>query len=607
MELHEQPLTTPESTPEAALVATEETVETVAETAAQAPAAPLSKQEIVEAAKALSLKEAAVITREDVNRLKVQFYAIRHEELAQEKAEFLAKGNEEAAFAARPDEEEAEFKAALTAIKEKKAALAAEQEAERQANLVLKNEIIAKIDAAAEDADNVHRHIDTVRELQQQFKAIGEVPAPEVSNLWKRYQTATERFYDQLKVNKDLRDLDFRKNLESKQLICNEAEQLAEVPDVVVAFRRLQDLHDKWREIGPVAKELRDEIWNRFKDASAVVSKKYQAFFEERKANERANEEAKTALCERMEQIDMDSLKSFAAWDDMTKTVLEIQEQWKSLGFASRKTNAALFSRFRALCDAFFSAKAAYFKSVKDDLSVNLAKKLTLCEKAEELKDSTDWKKASDTLIELQKEWKSIGAVPKKQSDAVWKRFRAACDYFFEQKKQSGSETRRTEQANLKEKRAIIEQLKAIQPADDTNRDEAKATVRGLMAKYQAVGHVPFRDKDKIHDAYRAEVSRLFDQLDMSTAKANMAAFEASVTEMAGDERELMRQRDKLMRSLEMKKAEIKTFENNLGFFNSRSKNGEAMLNDMQRRIARLRDEQANIEKKIALLSEKIK
>ena len=605
MELHDQPLTTPEETAGDAFITPEENAET-AETTTVA-AAPMGKTEIVAALEKISQKDAAEITREEVNRLKVQFFAIRHDELAAEKAEFLAKGNEEAAFAALPDEHEDVFKAALNIIKEKKAELAAAQEAERLINLDKKNAVIDEIDAASEDTDNVHRHLDKVRELQQQFKAIGEVPAPEVSNLWKRYQTATEKFYDQLKVNKDLRDLDFRKNFESKLLICEESERLSEEPDVVVAFRRLQDLHDKWREIGPVAKEQREDIWNRFKDASAVINKKYQAFFEERKAAERANEEAKNALCEQIEAISLDELKSFAAWDEKTKAVLQAQEEWKKLGFASRKTNAALFTRFRSLCDNFFSSKATYFKSVKDDLSENLAKKLTLCEKAEELKDSTDWKKTTDKLIALQNEWKSIGAVPKKQSDAVWTRFRAACDYFFEQKKQTGSDTRRTEQANLKEKKAIIEQLRAITAEGAADIAAAKASVRELMGKYQQIGHVPFRDKDKLHDAYRAEVSRLYDELDMSTAKAGMAAFEASVDEMSGDSRELMRQRDKLMRSLEMKRSEIKTFENNLGFFNSRTKSGEAMLNDIQRRISRLRDDQTNIEKKIALIDSKLK
>jgi hypothetical protein len=604
MELQEQPLTAPESTPasESAPIAPEATVEP-----APAAATPLTKSEIVAALEQTAQKPAADITRDEVNRLKVQFYNIRHDELAVEKAEFLAKGNEEAAFAPHPDPMEDAFKAAINSIREKKAELAAQIEAEKQANLDKKNEIIAAIESAADDADNVHRHLEHVRELQQEFKTIGDVPATEASAIWKRYQLATERFYDQLKVNKDLRDLDFRKNLETKTLICEEAEHLAEEPNIVDAFRRLQDLHNKWREIGPVAKELREEIWNRFKEASAVINKKYQAFFEERKANEKENEDAKTALCERVEAIEIEAINSFAAWDEKTKDVLAAQEEWKKLGYASRKTNNTLFARFRAACDKFFSAKAAYFKTVKDDQSENLAKKLSLCERAEELKDSTDWKKTTDAFIALQADWKKIGAVPKKQSDAVWTRFRAACDYFFEQKKASGSDTRRTEQANLKEKRAIIEQLKAItaESAGD-DRQAAIVKVRELMTQYQQIGHVPFRDKDKVHTAYRAEVSRLHDELDMSTARAGMAAFESAVNELDGNDKELLRQRDKLVRSLEMKRNEIKTFENNLGFFNSRSRSGEAMLRDMQHRIARLRDEQANIEKKIAIIDGKI-
>lgn len=580
------------------------TSEAAVNDATQPKPAPLTKAQIVERMQEIAGKDAAEITREEVNRMRVQFYAIRHDEMAAEKAAYLADGGAEDAFTPAADEAEEQFKAAYQTIKEKKATLAAEQEAERQANLEKKNAIIAEIDAAADDTDNVHRLLERVRELQTEFKAIGEVPAPEVSDLWKRYQLATEKFYDQLKVNKDLRDLDFRKNLESKTLICEEAARLAEEPDVVVAFRRLQDLHNKWREIGPVAKEHREELWARFKDLSAEINKKYQAFFEERKAVEQQNEQSKLALIERVEAIKPEELTSFAAWDEATKQVIAIQEDWKKLGFASRKANAQLFSRFRSLCDAFFAAKAAHYKAVKEDSADNLAKKISLCEQAEELQDSTDWKKAADALIELQTKWKAIGPVPKKQSDAVWARFRAACDKFFEAKKQNSTDRRQTEQTNLKEKKAIIAALKEIKAEEGADRKEAIAKVRELMKQYQAVGHVPFRDKDKLHDAYRAEVARLHDELDMSTAKAAMAAFENDVNELSGND--LSRQRDKLVRSLEMKKNEIKTFENNLGFFNSKSKSGEAMLRDMERRIARLRDEQSNIEKKIQLIDAKI-
>ncbi len=579
------------------------TNEVAANDATQTKSAPLSKAELTAKLQEIANKDAADITRDEVNRLRVQFYAIRHNEIAAKKASFIAEGGAEDAFEPATDADEEQFKSVYQSIKEKKAAFAAEQEAEKQENLIKKNAIIAEIDSAADDADNVHRQLERVRELQQEFKAIGDVPAPEVSDLWKRYQQATERFYDQLKVNKDLRDLDFRKNLESKTLICEEAARLTEEADIVIAFRRLQDLHNKWREIGPVAKEYREELWNRFKDISAEINKKYQAFFEERKAIEQQNEQAKTLLIEQVEAIKPEEIKSFAAWDEATKKVIAIQEEWKKLGYASRKVNSQLFTRFRETCDAFFAAKAAHYKAVKEDAAENLAKKISLCEQAEELQDSTDWKKAADALIELQAKWKATGAGPKKQSDALWARFRAACDKFFEAKKQNTSDRRQIENANLKEKRAVIAQLKEIK-ADGGDRKEAIACVRELMKKYQEIGHVPFRDKDKIHDAYRAEVSRLHDELDMSTAKAAIAAFENDVNNLSDND--LIRQRDKLMRSLDMKKNEIKTFENNLGFFNSKSKSGEAMFRDMQRRIARLRDEQNNIEKKIQLIDDKL-
>ncbi|MDE7335666.1 MAG: DUF349 domain-containing protein [Muribaculaceae bacterium] len=565
--------------------------------------APLTKDEIIARMVELSEKPAAEVAREDVNRLKVQFYGVRHEETGAEKVAYVEAHGSDEGFVPAEDPAEEQFKAAYAKIKENKAALAAEQEAEKAANLARKNEIIAQIEAAADDADNVHLQLERVRALQVDFKAVGEVPAPEVSDSWKRYQAATEKFYDQLKVNKDLRDLDFRKNLESKSLICEEAARLTEEPDIVVAFRRLQDLHEKWREIGPVAKEYREEIWAKFKDYSAEINKKYQAFFEERKAIERQNEDAKKALIEKLEAVDLTALTSFTAWDEATKAVIAIQEEWKQLGFASRKANAQLYGRFRELCDNFFAAKGAYFKGAKEESAENLAKKISLCEMAEELQDSTDWKKAGEALIQLQAKWKEIGAVPKKHSDAVWARFRAACDKFFEAKKANSNERRSVEQTNLKAKRDIIDKLKAIVAAEGDDRKAAIATVRELMKEYQGIGHVPFRDKDKIHDAYRAEVARLHDELDMSTQKAAMAAFENDVNQLSGND--LSRQREKLMRSLEMKKNEIKTFENNLGFFNSRSKSGEAMVRDMERRIARLRDELTNIEKKIQILDAK--
>jgi len=582
--------------------ATESTADAEA-TAVPETTEPLTKERIVAMTVELSAKDAADISRDEVARLKQQFYAIRHNELEEEKTVFISKGNEESAFAPMPDAIEDSFKEALNVIKEKKAAYAAEVEATRMANYEAKNAIIAELNAMADDTDNVNRHFPRFRDLQLAFKTAGEVPPPYMGDQWKKYQEAVERFYDQLKVNKDLRDYDFRKNLDIKQLLCEEAVKLAEEPDVVTAFKRLQELHEKWRETGPVAKDIREEIWAQFKDASAVINKKYQAFFEERKQRENENEIAKTALCERIEAFDLTALKSFSAWDAMTKNILEAQAEWKKLGYASRKMNTALFNRFRATCDKFFAQKAEYFKNMKDELSQNLAKKTALCERAEALKDSTDWKKTTDELVALQKEWKTVGAVAKKHSDAIWHRFLGACDYFFEQKKKSTSGTRHAEQANLKEKRAVIEELKAI---DDADRDAAIAKVRELMAKYQAIGHVPFRDKDKVYEAYRAVVNELYDRLDIKETRSAMHNFEATIESIAGDEQKLLRERERMMRALDQKRNEIHTFENNLGFFNSKSKSGDSMLREMQRRIQRLRDDLATIEEKIRVIDSKL-
>ena len=482
--------------------------------------AAMTKESIVDALASLAEKSAEDIGRDELARLKQQFYAIRKSELEQEKKEFVEKGNEVAAFAPMTDELEEKFKEIQNIIKEKKAALLAEQEAVRQNNLEKKNKIVEEIKAMAVDTDNVNKMFPRFKELQQEFKAVGEVSPTVATELWKQYQDAVESYYDQLKVNKELRDYDFKKNLDAKQLICDEAEKLSEESDIIIAFRRLQELHEKWRETGPVAKEIREEIWTRFKDASAIINKKYQAFFEERKNREQENENAKIAICERVEAFDVTSLKGFAAWDEMTKAILEAQEDWKKLGFASKKMNNALFARFRESCDKFFEAKAAYFKSVKDDLSINLEKKIALCEKAEAIKDSTDWKKTTDEFVALQKEWKTIGAVAKKQSDVVWRRFLAACDYFFEEKKKNTSSTRQIEQSNLKQKKEIIAKLGKI--SEDVARDEAIKTVKELMAQWQQIGHVPYRDKDKIYEAYRSKVDELYKRLDMRGSQARM-------------------------------------------------------------------------------------
>ena len=421
----------------------------------------LDKQGLV-AALEEQLQRPIEAIRDDVNLIKVAFYTLRNAEVAAEREAFIANGNEEAAFAPKEDPDEVKFKELLNTIKEKRAEFNAEQEAAKEENLKKKQAIIDEINSIVGDPDNINKQYNRIQQLQQEFKAIGEVPAANVTETWKNYQKATENFYDLLKMNKELRDYDFKKNLEAKQQLCAEAEALDSLEDVLLAFRKLQDLHNQWREIGPVAKEIREELWTRFKDASAKINKKYQAYFENRKEKEKENEQAKIALCERIEAIDIDALKTFAKWDEATKAIIALQEEWKKLGFASRKVNADLFARFRQTCDKFFARKAEFFKAMKEEFAANLEKKIALCEKAEALKDSTDWKKTADKLIALQKEWKTIGPVVKKHSDAVWKRFIAACDYFFDQKNKQTSSVHQAEHANLAAKREIIDAVNAL-------------------------------------------------------------------------------------------------------------------------------------------------
>lgn len=569
------------------------------------PAAPdysaLDKQGLV-AALEEQLQRPIEAIRDDVNLIKVAFYTLRNAEIAAEREEFVANGNEEAAFAPKEDPEEVKFKELLNTIKEKRAEFNAEQEAAKAENLKKKQAIIDEIKSIVGDPDNINKQYNRIQQLQQEFKAIGEVPAANVTETWKNYQKATENFYDLLKMNKELRDYDFKKNLEAKQQLCAEAESLDNIDDVLLAFRKLQDLHNQWREIGPVAKEIREELWARFKDASAKINKKYQAFFENRKEKEKENEAAKIALCEKIEAIDIDALKTFAKWDEATKVIISLQEEWKKLGFASRKVNADLFARFRQTCDKFFARKAEFFKAMKEEFAANLEKKIALCEKAEALKDSTDWKKTADKLVALQKEWKTIGPVVKKHSDAVWKRFIAACDYFFEQKNKQTSSVHQAEHVNLAAKREIIAAINAI--IDDEAETDGAKKVRQLMKKWQETGHVPFKEKDKIYAEYKAAIDRAFDKFDMKEIRAELSNFESSLGSSSQDK--MYRERERLVRTYEQKCNELKTYENNLGFFNARSKGGNSMLKEVERRIQKIKDELSILEQKIKLVDEKL-
>lgn len=567
---------------------------------------PLGKSEIIDEMRRLSELDAAEIQPENVSRLKQQFYSLRNDELRAEREAYLAvEGNDPEAFTPAADDAEEAFKELAGVIKEKKAAQRAAIEAEQQANLDRKKEIIEKLVAMSADADNVNRVFPEVRELQTQFKEIGEVPQQYSSEIWKNYQDAVEKFYDQLKINKELRDYDFKKNLAEKEALVAEAEKLQAEEDVIVAFKRLQELHDQWRAIGPVPKEVREQIWGRFKDLSTEVNKRYQDYFVERKAKERENEEAKIAICERVEALDFSSLGTYAAWDAMTKEFIAAQADWKKLGFASRKANTELFARFRGVCDKFFAAKADFFKQMKDVLATNLERKIALCERAEVLKDSTDWRATADELTRMQKEWKTIGAVAKKYSDQVWHRFLAACDYFFEQKKKSTSGTRRNERANLEQKQEIIGKLKALE-ANTPGREEAIKALKDLQAEWQSVGHVPFAEKDAIYDAYRKVVNSIYGKFDNARRDSRMESFTSSLSEMGGDTNRLYRERERLLRAYEQRRGELQTYENNMGFLSARSKNADSMLRDMQRRMQRLKDDLAELEAKIKTIDSRL-
>ena len=570
--------------------------EAPAEPVEEAPKLDLAsktKGELVEMMRQMAARPIEEV-KDEVQAIKAAFFALRHEEIAKEKEEFLANGNEESDFTAKEDADENVLKELLNVLKERRSEYNAAQEANREANLEKKRQIIALINEIANDPDNINRQFNRVKQLQQEFKDAGEVPATADTEVWKEFQRATERFYDVLKVNRELRDYDFKKNLELKQQLCEEAEALDEEADIVAAFRKLQELHTKWREIGPVAKELREELWARFKAASSAINKKYQTFFEDRKSKEKENADAKTALCEKIEQISTDYLKTYAQWDEVTKQIIALQEDWKKLGYASRKANAALFARFRKSCDDFFAKKAEFFKSMKEELSSNLAKKTELCERAEALMDSTDWKEATDKFVEMQKEWKTIGPVVKKYSDSVWKRFIAACDHFFEQKKKQNVNVHAVEHDNLKAKKEIIATLKeTIENAGD----EAAQKVRELMDRWQEIGHVPFKEKDKIYAQYRELIDKAFETLNMRGTRPSGDGGSRGGRQSSSDRG--MSERDRLVRTYEQRTSELKTFENNMGFLTANTKSGNSLVQEMERRIARLKEELAELEQKI--------
>ena len=496
-----------------------------------------------------------------------------------------------------PDEDEEKFKAEMGIIKERRAKIFKEQEAEKQENLVKKLAIIDKIKAMITTPEDANKNYQDFKVLQQQWREIKNVPAEKANELWRNYQLYVEQFYDMLRLNSEAREYDFKKNKEQKERLCEAAENLANEDDVISAFHQLQKLHQEYREIGPVAKELREEIWNRFKAASTVINKRHQQHFEGVRAKEEDNLARKTALCEKVEAIAAKENKGSGDWEKHTKEIIDVQTDWKTIGFAPQKMNVKIFERFRAACDDFFGRKAEYFKGLKDTFKENADKKRALIEKAKALQDSTDWKVTGDKFIALQKEWKTIGIVPKKLGDQLWAEFLAACNKFFEARNAAGSGQRNEEHSNLDKKREVIAKLKAV--AEEAG-DNVQEKVQKLVEEYNAIGHVPFKEKDKVFEEYHAVLDKLYKDLNISVAKRRLNNFKQNLKQVTErGENALDNERARLYRQYEALKQEIQTYENNLGFLNASSKKGNSLIDEMNRKVQKLKDDMNLVREKI--------
>ena len=558
----------------------------------------LTKEEVIQRLKEID-EDACNADKQEIDALKQNFYKLHKAEQEAARKAFIEGGGKAEEFTPTPDPQEAEFKQVMGSIKEKRNTLTAAQEQEKEENLAKKLAILDKMKEFTEAPEDTGKRYNEFKQLQQEWNEIKQVPAAKVNELWKSYQLYTEKFYDMLKLNNEFREYDFKKNLEAKLHLCEAAEKLATEPDVVSAFHQLQKLHQEFRSIGPVAKELRENIWARFKAASTTVNRRHQQHFEELKEKEQNNLDQKTVICEIVESMEYDTFKTFADWEDKTQEILALQAKWKTIGYAPQKMNVKIFERFRAACDEFFRRKAAFFKSIKESMAENLEKKKALCEKAESLKDSTDWKETAEILTKLQKEWKTIGPVAKKHSDAVWKRFIGACDYFFEQKNKATSSQRSIESENQAKKEAVISQLKALDEAGTTDEATADKT-RALMKEWNSIGFVPFKEKDRLYKEYHAVVDRLFDKLHLSATEKKLSNFKSGLNK----EGNLYRDREKLVRTYEGLKNDIQTYENNLGFLNSSSKKGNSLVSEINRKIERLKADMELVQKKIAAIDE---
>lgn len=533
----------------------------------------------------------------EIDYLKTIFYKLHFAEREADMKAYLEGGGDPAGYKVLPDEDEEVFKAEMGVIKEKRAKLFLEQEKEKQENLKKKLDIIEKIKAMVTSPEEANKSYQDFKKLQQEWKEIKLVPAEKANELWRNYQLYVEQYYDLLKLNSEAREYDFKKNLEIKTKICEAAEKLGDEEDVISAFHQLQKLHQEFRETGPVAKELREEVWARFKAASTIINKRHQQHFEELRAKEEDNLTKKTALCEKIEEIAKGEIKTAGEWEKKTKDIIAIQAEWKTIGFAPQKMNVKIFERFRAACDDFFSKKAEFFKNMKQQFAENADKKRALIEQAKALQDSTEWKSTSDKLIALQKEWKTIGMVPKKLGDKLWNEFLTACNHFFEARNNANAGTRNEERANLEKKRGIIEQLKALA---ENAEDNIQEKVRELIDEYNAIGHVPFKEKDKLYKEYHDILDRLYKELNISTARRRLDKFKNSLKNVAEKGADALdNERARLMRRYEAIKQEVQTYENNLGFLNASSKKGNSLIDEMNRKVQKLKDDMNLVREKI--------
>ena len=555
-----------------------------------------SKKEVVERVKEIAHGEENP-QKEEVDYLKMMFYKLLVTEREATLKDYIEKGGDPETYQVIPDEDEEVFKAEMAVIKERRAQLFRQQEEEKEKNLKRKLEIIERIKSMITSPEEANQSFQEFKALQQEWKEIKNVPAPQVSELWRNYQLYVEQFYDLLKLNSEAREYDFKKNLETKTRLCEAAEKLAEQDDLISAFYQLQELHQEYRETGPVAKEMREEIWARFKAASTVINKRHQQHFEQLRAKEEENLVKKTELCEKAEALLAEERKGSADWERHTKEMIEIQTEWKTIGFAPQKMNVKIFERFRAACDSFFEKKAAYFKELKENFKINAEKKRALIAKANELKDSQEWRSTSDKLIALQKEWKTIGAVPKKLGDQLWEEFLAACNHFFEARNAAGAGQRSEEHGNLEKKRDVIARLKALQESAADNLQEA---VQQLVDEYGQIGHVPFKEKDKLYAEYHETLNALYRTLNVNVAKRRLNNFKnklKTVAEQGGNA--LDNERARLVRQYETLKQEVQTYENNLCFLSVSSKKGSSLIDEMNRKVQKLKDDMNLVLEKI--------